>query len=114
MLRPTSEIAVAISVASVREKPRRSASARPSARAGTISTSDATEMRISSGIVVSAVGPAVEELESLLEIERRMERLEIQLELHHRDGDVRANADDHRLRSSQLRGQCDRLQRARD
>src|SRR5919197_1420539 len=112
MLRPTSEIAVAISVASVREKPRRSASARPSARAGTMSPSDATEMQISSGIVVSVVGPAVEEGKSFLEVESRVERLEIELELHHRDGDVRTDPDDHRLRSSQLCGQCDRLQRA--
>ena len=43
-----------------------------------------------------------------------MERLEVQLELHHRDRDVGLDPDDHRLRAAQPGGDRDRAQRASD
>src|SRR6266536_2824082 len=97
MLRATSEIAVAIRVESVLEKPRCIASARPCARAGTMSASDAMGTRISSAIRGEASDQAVEEHEAFLEVESGVERLEIQLEVHHRYGDLGLDADDHRL-----------------
>src|SRR5919204_894033 len=114
MLRATSEIAVATSVASVREKPSFAASARPSARAFTMSASASMAMRASSPILVHSLHTAFENRNALFEVERSVEGLEVELELHHRDGDVRLDAHDHRLGAAQLRRQRDRLERPCD
>src|ERR671936_416614 len=78
-----SEIAVAMSVASVRENPSCVASARPSARAGTRSESEPIGTRISSPILGVPLHSPIEHRERLVEVERGMERLEVQVELHH-------------------------------
>src|SRR5919202_4471938 len=114
MLRATSEIAVATSVASVLEKPSCAASARPSARASTMSSSDVIATRVSAFIDVLAGRRAPQDLEPLLEVERGLERLQVQLELHHRDGNVGLDPHDHGARSAQARRHCDRAQRAGD
>src|SRR5919201_2067761 len=105
MLRPTSEIAVAISVASVREKPRCSASARPSARAGSMSRSPAIGTLTSLLTVVPR--SIAEQCQSLLEVERGVQRLEIELELHQRNRHVGADTHDHCLGPAQPRGEGD-------
>src|SRR5919198_1989410 len=114
MLRATSEIAVATSVASVLEKPSCAATARPSARASTMSSSDAIATRVSAAIAGARSPRAFQDLEPLLEVEGGLERLEVQLELHYRHRNVRLDADDHRSGSTQARRQRDRPQRARD
>src|SRR5919202_3865550 len=114
MLRAISEIAVAISVASVLEKPSCVASARPSARAGTMSESEVMGTRISSPILAVPPRPSVEHRERLVEIERRVERLEVQVELHHRYRDVGLDTDDHGLRAAEPGGHRDRAKRACD
>jgi hypothetical protein len=58
--------------------------------------------------------PSVEHAERLVEVERRMERLEVQVELHHRDRNVRLDPDDHGLCAPQPGGDGDRAERARD
>src|SRR5688500_11431437 len=85
MLRATSEIAVAISVWSVLEKPRLSARRRPAWRATTRSVSPST--RIRSG-TCALVEPRVEERQSLLEVQGGVDVLQAQSELHHRERDV--------------------------
>src|ERR671930_1407571 len=114
MLRAISEIAVAIRVASVREKPSSVASARPCARAGTMSESETIGTRISSPILGIPPRPSVEHRERLVEIERRVKRLEVQVELHHRDRDVGLDPDDHGLCAAQPRGDGDRAERTCD
>src|SRR5919202_5076914 len=114
MLRAISEIAVAMSVASVREKPSFVARARPSARAGTMSESEVMGTRISSPIPGVPPRPSVEHRERLVEIEHRVERLEVQVELHHRDRDVGLDPDDHGLRPAEPGGDGDRPKRACD
>src|SRR5205823_5003105 len=113
-LRPTSEIAVAIRVASVREKPSRAASARPSARATTMSASPAIATEISSAIAAASSPEAVEQCEGLVEVQRRLQRVEVEPELHHGHRDVRLDPDDHRRRAAKASHKCDRAQRARD
>jgi hypothetical protein len=66
MLRPISEVAVAISVGSGRRKPSRVARARPSARACTKSTSVEMGTRISSLIPSVPLGRAIEHRERLV------------------------------------------------
>src|ERR671934_1178557 len=106
MFRAISEIAVATSVASVRVKPSSRASARPCARAGTMSTSDSSGTRISFAIVVPSARP-VEKRERLVEVEGRMEGFEVEIELRHGDRDVRLDSDDERLCASKPGGDGD-------
>jgi hypothetical protein len=70
--------------------------------------------RISSPIPAVPPRPSIEHRERLVEIEGRVERLEVQVELHHRDRDVGLDADDHGLRAAQPGGDGDRAERARD
>jgi hypothetical protein len=56
----------------------------------------------------------VERGERLVEIERGVERLEVQVELHHRDRDVGLDPDDHGLCAAQPGGDGDRAERACD
>src|SRR5688572_33406541 len=97
MLRAISDTAVAISVASVREKPSRRASARASARAGTRSESEAISTTTSSVIDAAWVGKVIEHDDRLVEVEGCMEWGEVEVEVGHRDGDVGLDADDDRL-----------------
>src|ERR1041385_9042183 len=114
MLRAISEIAVAMSVESVREKPSFAASSRPWARAGTMSESESIGTRTSSPILGGPPRPSVEHREGLVEIERGVERLEVQVELHHRDRNVGLDADDQGLCAAQPCAYGDRPERACD
>src|SRR5919199_6835080 len=86
MLRAISEIAVAMSVPSVREKPSLVARARASARAGTRSSPDPISTRTSSATLVVPPCPAVQERERLGQVERGVEGVQVKVELDHRDG----------------------------
>src|SRR5918995_4891284 len=97
MFRAISEIAVAISVASVRLKPSRSASARACARAGTRSSSARMSTCTSSGIRRPSLDEAVEDPDRLVQVERGPQRLEVEAELDHGDCYIRLDADDHGL-----------------
>src|SRR3954451_15593636 len=112
MLRPISEIAVAISVASVREKPSRPASARPSPRATTMSASTAIGTVTSSAIAAVPPRVAVEQGQRLLQVERRLQRLEVEAELLHGHRDVGLDADDDGHGAAQARGSRDGPERA--
>jgi hypothetical protein len=70
--------------------------------------------RISSPIPAVPPRPLVEDRECLVEVERRVERLEVQVELHHRDRHVGLDADDHGRCAAEPRGDCDRAERAGD
>jgi hypothetical protein len=70
--------------------------------------------RISSPIPGVPSRPSVEHRERLVEVERRVERLEVQVELHHRDRDVGLDPDDHGLRAAEPCCHGDRAERACD
>ena len=70
--------------------------------------------RISSPILGGPPHPSVEHGERLVEIQRRVERLEVEVELHHRDRDVGLDPDDHGLCTAQPGGYGDRAERACD
>src|SRR5438270_13219899 len=112
MCRAISEMAVATRVASVGEKPRSLARARPWARAGTMSASDTTSIRTFSSLIVLAEprSQIAEQLQPLLEIQSGVQRLQVELELHHRHGHFGLDADDHRLGAPKSRGERDRAQ----
>src|SRR5215207_1940675 len=114
MLRAISETAVAMRVASVGENPRSSASARASARAGTMSASDAIGTRASSPILGSLRREAGERVEALVEIEGGHEGMEIEIEVDHRDRHVGLDPDDHGGRAPQARGRGEGAERSRD
>src|SRR5215211_6926008 len=111
MLRAISEIAVAMSVASVREKPSLVASARPCARASMMCSSESIGTCTASSTVMRVLHQSVEHLETLLEVQGRVHGLEVELELHHRHRNVGLDSDDHGLSAAQPCGQRDRLQR---
>src|ERR671915_514697 len=90
-----SEIAVAISVASVRENPSSAASARPRARAVTRSPSEPIATRTPSSAILFPLSDP-EQSERFVEVERGLERLQVEVELHHGDRDVGLDADDDR------------------
>src|SRR4051794_31391818 len=114
MLRATSEIAVAISVRSVDEKPNSVANRRPTWRATTTSASDLIGTRASSSATVAQLPRLLEELKPLFEVKRRVHVLQCHAELDHRESDLRLDADDHRLGTAQLGHVRDAAQRARD
>src|SRR5688572_13013168 len=105
MLRASSEIAVATSVASLAEKPFCSANVRPLRRATTRSASDATEIRMSkldshsANFVIS--GFPFEVRDAPLEIQSGRNVFQRYPELNHGKGDFRLNTDDHRLGATQ-------------
>jgi hypothetical protein len=70
--------------------------------------------RISSPILGVPPHPSFEHRERLVEIERRVEGREVQLELHHRDRDVGLDPDDDGRRAAQPGGDRDRAERAGD
>src|SRR5712691_5637608 len=115
MLRANSEIAVAISVASVAENPTRDANARPCWRAVTMSLSALIGTTVSSAKARapspigangslrsgSLSGLPVQVREALLQVERRSHPFERQTQLDHRKGNLRLNPDDHGLGPAQ-------------
>src|SRR5215210_580714 len=104
MLRATSEIAVASSVRSVLEKPSPAPIARASWRAVTTSASVRMATRTSSATGVRLpVELLLEEGQALLEVERGVHVLEVHPQLHHRERDLRLDADDHGLGAAQPR-----------
>src|SRR5215813_9182814 len=115
MFRDSSEIAVAISVASPGENPTWDAKARPCWRATTMSLSALMSTTVSS-VKVPAPFPiavhgslrssslsrlSVQVREGFLQVERRRDAFERQTQLDHREGDLRLDADDHGLGSAQ-------------
>src|SRR6267142_3308425 len=103
MLRAISEIAAAITVWSPALKPTSSASSRPRWRALTTSTSDAMVMASSSDMIAARLDLTVEEHESFLKVQRGRHPFQSEAELHHGEGDLRLDADDHRLGAAQPR-----------
>src|SRR5690349_5489780 len=101
MLRASSEIAVATSVASPAEKPSCSARMRPWRRALTTSRSAATATVTSNcglGAPLFTSGLPLEVGQAFLEIQRGRDVLERDPQLHHGEGHFRLDADDHGLR----------------
>src|SRR5689334_6163981 len=114
MLRAISEMAVAMIVRSLPEKPTAIASSRPFWRAVTTSPSRSTAIRVSSsGTVATWREERGEQVEPLLEVQRRCHVLERQAQLDHRESDAGLDADDDRLGAAQSRGLGDAAQRAR-
>src|SRR5215217_4320457 len=113
MLRLISEIAVAMRVASVRENPRRVASARASARAATRSASALISTTTSSSICRLCPEP-VEDGEGLVEIEGRSERCKVEVEMGHRDRNIGLDPDNDRLGAAKAGGDCQRSKRSRE
>src|ERR1043165_3722225 len=101
MLRAISEMAAAMTVWSPSEKPAWAASARPFWRALTISTSEATGWSVSSGTLETLLRQAIQEDQSFLQVQRGGDALERESELHHGEGDLGLDADDHRLGAAQ-------------
>src|SRR5438552_8879703 len=103
MVRATSEIAAAIRVTSAPLKPNSSASERPRWRAVTISVAD----RISVSVSVASMHRhsfrfrLVEKRQTLFQIQRRADAFERQSKLDHRQGDIRLDADNDGLGSTQ-------------
>src|SRR5947208_12614752 len=124
MLRAISEMAAAMTVWSPLENPASAASSRPFCRALTTSTSDVIATSSSSATGSTPTGtPSLHALEALpalpiqkgeplLEVECGRDALERQAELHHREGDLGLDADDHRCGSTQPRHVCDVAPRA--
>src|SRR3954447_8107970 len=113
MLRATSEIAVASRVWSVLVRSSPAASSRARWRAVTTSLSDSIAIRSSgSGGTVARPLLGLQQRETLLEVQRRLDVLEVHAELHHREGDLGLDADDHRLSPPQAGHHRDPAQRA--
>src|SRR2546430_2014359 len=94
-------MAVAMTASSLPRKPSSVASRRPSCRAARTSVSAAMETRISS-MDARLVGHCVQMGQTSLQVERGVDALEVQTELDHRKRDVRLDADDDGLGTSQL------------
>src|SRR5258705_1827456 len=121
MLRAISEIAAAMTVWSPPEKPSSAANSRPVWRAWTMSVSAAMRQRRSSAtvdasmpwtIVDAPVPLEIEKCEALFEVEGGGDAFEGEPELHHGEGDLGLNADDHRFCATQPRHVGDVPQRA--
>src|SRR4051794_1665113 len=102
MLRATSEMAVAIRVWSVPEKPPAAAISRPFWRAATTSASAAIGIRASAVTDRALSARPAQELQPFLEVEGRRDAVERQAELDHGERDLRLNSDHHRLGTTQL------------
>src|SRR3954449_6783572 len=113
MLRATSEIAVAISVRSVLEKPSWDDRRRPSWRAVTMSASEEIGTWTSSAATAALHRDPVEEGQALLEIEGGVHPFQVQAELYHRESHLGLDAHHHRLGPAQVRHVRDPAQRSR-
>src|SRR5689334_13143253 len=114
MLRATSEIAVASSVWSVELSSSSFASSRARWRAVTTSASDSIAIRLSASTGERLLELVLEQRQPLLEIEGGLDVLELHPELHHREGHLGLDPDDHRLRAAQPGHVRDPAQGARD
>src|SRR5687767_3832182 len=114
MLRASSEMAVAISVASVPEKPNRPASSRPFWRAKTRSESDPMEMRSSSTTVACLLAQSVQERQALFQVERGADTLQSEPHLHDGECDLWPDPHDDGVGSSELCGDGHGVERSRD
>src|SRR5579871_984054 len=101
MLRATSEMAVAIIVRSLPEKPATVAISRPCWRAVTMSASRATGTITSLATIAAFTEDRRQHLQRFVQIEGGGRDAQRQAELHHRHRHVRLDADDHRLRAAQ-------------
>jgi hypothetical protein len=79
-----------------------------------MSESEVMGTRISSPILGVPPRPSVEHRERLVEIERRVERLEVQVEVHHCDRDIGLDPDDDGLCAAEPGGDRDRAERPGD
>src|SRR4051795_4406043 len=114
MLRATSEMAVASSVWSVELSSSSAASSRARWRAVTTSASDSIAIRLSASTVERLLELRAQQRQPLLEVESRLDVLELHPQLHHREGDLGLDAHDHGLRATQPRHVGDAAQRAGD
>src|SRR3989475_4816707 len=113
ILRAISDMAAAITVWSPISNPHSAASSRPFCRALTMSTSDRIgTLELLSGTVHPLLAAAVEEVEPFLEIESGGDPFQREPQLHHREGDLGLDPDDHRLRAAQARHVRDIAERA--
>src|SRR5512140_166577 len=103
MLRAISDIAAAMTVWSPRLKPAPAARSRPSWRAVSTSASDAIGTCWRSTTGPRPLHALCEKLEPFLEIERNRHTLQVQAELHHREGHLRLEPHDDRLGTTQRR-----------
>src|SRR5215213_3834229 len=101
MLRATSEIAVASRVWSVELRSSSPASSRARCRAVTTSASDSMAIRLSASTVDRLLQLGMEQREPLFEVQRGLDVLELHPELHHREGDLGLDPDDHGLGPAQ-------------
>src|SRR3989442_8242238 len=105
MLRASSEMAVAMSVASPVENPSSVARAGPRCRAATISWSELMATRISPALTVSLSVYVLELLnqvrQTFLQVQRRRNVFQGQPQLHHGKGHFRLYPHDHRFRAAQ-------------
>src|SRR5277367_3091912 len=102
MLRATSEIAVAISVSSLLERRSGVAMARAFCRANRMSTSARIGTTVSMSLATNgehSILPRAKEGETVFQVECRRGSFQPQAELHHREGNVRLDADDDGVRS---------------
>src|SRR4051794_6884971 len=106
MLRAISEIAVAIIVTSVNENPSWRASSCPAWRAVTMSSG----LMMSTTKSAATVAPIrrvprfelpIQQRKALFQIQRRVHVVEHQPELHHCEGHLRLQPDDHGVRAAQ-------------
>src|SRR5688500_10890754 len=114
MFRATSEIAVAMIVRLLCEKPACDARLRPCWRALTMSAEFWIRTCTWQSLLtaMSLLESLIQKRETLFEIEGRQHVLERQPQLHHGQRDVGLNADDHRLGAAQPGHVRDRPQRA--
>src|SRR5688572_2624045 len=112
MLRESSEMAVAIEIWSVEEKPIFAAIARPRWRAVTMSLS--CEMRTVTSSCMRAAGFAhvVQDGDGLLQVEGRPHVREREPELNHGERHFGLDADDHRLGAAHLEDLSDAAERS--
>src|SRR5690349_21633627 len=114
MLRAISEIAVAMRVRSLPEKPMCWASSRPFCRASTMSLSRAmTTFAISAVTGRLVVRAQAQAGAAFIEVERRGNAVKREAELDHGEGDVGLDADDYGVGTAQPSGLRDAAKRAR-
>src|SRR3954462_6624252 len=104
MLRAISEIAVAMSVCSVLEKPHAAESSRPLCLASTTSVSRPMGTHTSTGTMAAPSEPRREERQTFFQIECRCDAVERQSELDHRERDFGLDADHDRVGAAKPRG----------
>src|ERR1700719_2223661 len=103
MLRASSEMAVAIMVGSLPEKPIWVARSRPFCRAAMMSpTWLMGKSASSSGIVNILAHPRRHQFQTFFKIKSRGDAIERQPKLHHRKGDVGLNPHDHHFCAAQF------------